>query len=86
MSKMTSSILATPKAARAGSGVPLILVGALCFYISGRCDSGFGHGFFLGACIALVLIGALLVGSTALRGPRVDNGHWLPSRDNPQDV
>ncbi len=72
------------------SGIPVILVGLLSYALSNAFDGGFLGGFFLGTTIALMVLGAYLVGA-GLRSPRkgsaeLGNGrHWLPSRDGRGD-
>lgn len=65
------------------TGTAAIVLGCLAFVLS-RGRDGFDKGLFLGACIALMVIGAYLLGSTTFRRSDRDGGSersWLPSRD-----
>ena len=70
--------------------MPVILVGFLCYALSNAFDGGFLRGMFQGATIALMVLGAYLVGA-GLWFSRKDEedlrngGHWLPSRDGRGD-
>lgn len=72
------------------SGLPVILVGFLCYALSSAFEGGFLRGLFQGETIALVVLGAYLLGAS-LWFPRKgdedlrDGGHWLPSRDGRGD-
>lgn len=67
-------------------GLPAILVGLLCFALSNAFEGGFPRGFFQGATIALMVLGAYLLGAGVWSSRTDDDdlqdgGHWLPSRD-----
>ena len=72
------------------TGIPAILVGFLCYALSNAFDGGFFRGLFQAATIALMVLGAYLVGA-GLWFSRKDEedlrngGHWLPSRDGRDD-
>ncbi len=72
------------------SGMSTIVLGFLCYAASTAFDGGFFRGFFQGATIALMILGAYLVGAR-LWSSRSDDGnsgrtsHWLPSRDGRGD-
>lgn len=69
------------------AGMPVILLGFVCYALSGVFERGFVHGLFQGATIALMVLGAYLVGA-GLWHSRTDEAaldegaHWLPSRDS----
>lgn len=69
------------------AGVPAILVGFACYFLTDLFDGGFLRGLFQGATIALMVIGAYLIGAGlwhARKGEQEldDGAQWLPSRDN----
>ena len=72
------------------SGIPVILLGSLTYALSTAFEGGFFRGFFQGATVALMVLGAYLVGA-GLRFSRKNDedlrsgGHWLPSRDGRGD-
>lgn len=75
---------------RLTSGIPVILVGFLCFALSTAFEGGFLRGLFQGATVALMVLGAYLLGAglwTSRKGDRDlrRGGHWLPSRDGRGD-
>lgn len=80
----------TPKAMgrfQLTAGVPVVLLGFVTFWLSRVFDEGFVHGLFQGATIALMVLGAFLVGAGMWHSRQdqqsLDEGaHWLPSRDN----
>ena len=60
-----------------------VVLGLACFVLS-RGRDGFDQGLFTGACVALMVLGAYLLGSaTFRRGTQDELGDdaWLPSRD-----
>ncbi len=72
------------------AGVTLILLGFVCLFVGLAVDGGFFRGLFIGATIALMVLGASLVGASTWQGRRSeqdleDGGHWLPSRDDSSD-
>ena len=72
------------------SGIPVILVGFLCYALTAAFEGGFLRGFFQGATIALMILGAYLLGAGlwSYRKSEEDlrnGGHWLPSRDERGD-
>lgn len=72
------------------SGMPIILIGFLTFALSSAFEGGFLRGFFQGATIALMVLGAYLIGAglwfSRKDGEDLHNGgHWLPSRDGRGD-
>lgn len=72
------------------AGMPLILVGLLCFMLSNVVDGGFLKGFFQGATIALMILGAYILGAGMWFSRKAeedlrDGKHWLPSRDGRGD-
>lgn len=82
--------LSTSKATDLTSGTLCVLLGAVAVMLS-RGRDGFDKGLFLGATVALMILGAYLLGS-AIRArndatPDVEGeGHgdddlWLPGRD-----
>lgn len=70
---------------RLTAGVTAIVLGFATAWLSRLIDSGFFHGFFQGATLALMVAGAYLVGAAMWhrrsRGQTEDDQHWLPSRD-----
>ena len=56
----------------------LIVVGLLAFMASLVWESGFVHGFFQGAAVALMVFGAYLYG-TARRSKGTPEEMWRPS-------
>ncbi|WP_299519531.1 hypothetical protein [uncultured Serinicoccus sp.] len=87
--------MTTPSAATAMSrvrltaGLAAIAIGFVTYALSRAVDSGFVHGFFQGATLALMVAGAYLVGAAMWhrrsRGQGEDDRHWLPSRDGADD-
>lgn len=60
-----------------------VVLGLATFTLS-RGRDGFDKGLFIGATIALMVIGAYLLGSTSFRKgtqDEPDDDAWLPSRD-----
>lgn len=65
------------------SGFLCVALGLVAFVLS-RGRDGFDKGLFQGACVALMVLGAYLLGSaTFRRGAQDELGDdaWLPSRD-----
>jgi hypothetical protein len=67
-------------------GVNLILLGLVCFVAGLLFDGGFIRGLFNGATIALMVLGAYVIGANTWGNRRAakggeDSGPWLPSRD-----
>jgi hypothetical protein len=65
----------------------LIVLGLVCFVVGLAVDGGFFGGLFIGATIALMVLGAYLVGASTWQGRRGERDlqggeHWLPSRDD----
>lgn len=72
------------------SGIPVILVGFLCYGLTNLFDGGFFRGLFQGATIALMVLGAYLVGTGIWTSRRTEEdlrggASWLPSRDGQGD-
>lgn len=72
------------------SGIPFILVGFFCYALSNAFEGGFFRGFFQGATVALMILGAYLLGAGLWFSRKNDEdlsngGHWLPSRDERGD-
>lgn len=72
------------------SGIPVILLGFLCYSLTAAFDGGFFRGLFQGATIALMLLGVYLLGAGLWFSRKSDEdlrsgGHWLPSRDEHDD-
>ena len=72
------------------AALPIILLGFLCYVSSNAFEGGFLRGFFQGATVALMILGAYLVGAGLWfsRADHDDAGgarHWLPSRDGRGD-
>lgn len=72
------------------TGLPVILVGLLCFVLSAAFEGGFFRGFFIGLTVTLMVAGAYLVGAGVWFARKDDEdlrdgGHWLPSRDGRGD-
>ncbi len=65
------------------SGYVFVLLGLLTFVCSRLVDSGFFHGFFQGATVALMVFGAYLLGRRYwwAREDPDDGGMWLPSEN-----
>ena len=86
---MTSSTATAMAQVRLTAGLSAIAVGFVTFWLSRVVDSGFVHGFFQGATLALMVAGAYLVGAAVWhrrsRGQVEDDRHWLPSRDGAGD-
>lgn len=72
---------------RLGGGMVSIILGFGCYWLTSLFEGGFWRGFFQGATIALMVMGAYLIGAGLWR-PRTpsssgdETGHWLPSRDS----
>lgn len=69
------------------SVMPVILIGFVCYLMAEKIGGGFLGGFFQGATIALMILGAYLAGSAIWprrkRAAQLDaGGEWLPSRDS----
>lgn len=65
------------------SGMLCVLLGLVALMLS-RGRDGFDKGLFQGACIALMVLGAYLLGSATFRKGTEDelgDDAWLPSRD-----
>ncbi|GGB85705.1 hypothetical protein N798_17355 [Knoellia flava TL1] len=65
------------------TGMLCVLFGLVALALSHGRD-GFDKGFFQGACIALMVLGAYLLGSATFRKGTADelgDDAWLPSRD-----
>ncbi len=65
------------------TGYLLVALGLLSLLLS-RGRDGFDKGLFLGACVALMVIGAYLLSSATFRKGAADElgeDAWLPSRD-----
>lgn len=82
----------TPATGRAQlmSGLPVILMGFLCFALSAAFEGGFFRGLFQGATVALMVVGAYLLGAGLWTARKDDEDlrrgrHWLPSRDGRGD-
>ena len=61
-----------------------VLLGLVALMLS-RGRDGFDKGLFQGACIALMVLGAYLLGSATFRKGTEDelgDDAWLPSRDD----
>lgn len=68
------------------TGMPALLLGFLCLALSNLFDGGFLRGLFQGATIALMVLGAYLVGSGLWFSRKdeadlAEGSQWLPSRD-----
>ncbi len=73
---------------RTSAGLAAIMVGFVTLLLSRQIDGGFWHGFFQGATVALMVLGAFFVGSGIWPRRRADGDeqeHWLPSRDGSGD-
>lgn len=78
----------TPLTYRRTAGLVCVLLGFVTMLLSTLWDGGFMHGFFQGATIALMVLGAFFIGSALWWRPKdaVDEGEsWLPSRDGAAD-
>lgn len=65
------------------SGSLCVALGFVSFLLS-RGRDGFDKGLFQGACVALMVLGAYLLGSATFRKGTHDelgDDAWLPSRD-----
>ena len=86
---MTTTAATAMSRVRLTAGITAILVGLVTFWLSRLVESGFVHGFFQGATLALMVAGAYLVGAAVWhrrsRGQVEDDRHWLPSRDGAGD-
>lgn len=58
-------------------GVSAVLLGFVCFLVGQAFDGGFVGGLFDGMTIALMVLGAYLIGASTWRRGK----HWLPSQD-----
>jgi O-antigen/teichoic acid export membrane protein len=92
---MTSKVPTTTPRPLAGShrvaGAYVILLGLVCSVVGLAFDGGFVKGLFIGATVALTVIGAYVVGASTWRGRRTEQDlregeHWLPSRDDSSDL
>jgi len=68
-----------------GIGMVIVLAGFVTAALSRVVDSGFFHGAFLGMTVALMVLGAFILGR-GIWGPGRDGqggegSMWLPSRD-----
>lgn len=67
-------------------GLTAILLGMVCLGLGSIVDGGFLRGLFTGATVALMVLGAYLIGMSTWRGGHGakddDGGQWLPSRDD----
>ncbi|MFK5584872.1 MULTISPECIES: hypothetical protein [unclassified Serinicoccus] len=74
---------------RLTAGMTAVAIGFVTLWLSRVIDSGFVHGFFQGATLALMVAGAYLIGASMWhrrsRGQVEDDQHWLPSRDGAVD-
>lgn len=64
------------KTSRTG-GVSAVALGFVTYLLGRTFDSGFVGGLFDGATIALMVMGAYLIGASTWRRSE----HWLPSQD-----
>lgn len=74
---------------RRTAGMTAVVIGFVTLWLSRVFESGFVHGFFQGATLALMVAGAYLIGASMWhrrsRGQVEDDQHWLPSRDGAAD-
>lgn len=67
-------------------GLTAIILGLLCFGLGSMFDGGFFRGLCIGATVALMVLGAYLIGASTWGGGHGanddDGGQWLPSRDD----
>lgn len=68
-------------------GVAVVLLGFACYLVGLAVDGGFVGGLFDGATIALMVLGAYLIGASMWHARRSEQDlregkHWLPSRDS----
>ena len=80
---MAPRLTLTPrKSTSLSTGMVFVLLGLASFALS-RGRDGFDKGLFTGACVALMVLGAYLLGSGTFRKPTDDGSGdvWLPSRD-----
>ncbi len=71
-------------------GLVSVLLGFVTYQAGRAFDGGFVSGMFDGATIALMIMGAYLIGASTWHARRseqdLDEGkHWLPSRDSARD-
>lgn len=62
-----------------GGGLGLVLAGLVTFMLSRVVDSGFVHGMFQGATVALMVLGAYALGRGMRSGRGTGGGLWRPS-------
>lgn len=55
-------------------GMTLIVLGLACFVIGLAFDGGFLRGLFIGATVALMVMGAYVIGGSRKRGRRSEAG------------
>jgi len=70
----------TTETTRMPRGLVFVLLGLASFLASRWIDGGFWRGLLLGITIALMVLGAYLIG-TDLRGRTRESDGWVPSRD-----
>lgn len=88
--RLTAPQTRTKSRTKLRSGLPVILVGFLCYAASSAFEGGFLRGLCQGATIAMMVSGAYLVGAGLWFSRKDDEdlrngGHWLPSRDGRGD-
>lgn len=68
-----------------GVGMVMVLAGFVTAALSRVVESGFVHGAFLGMTVALMVMGAFVIGRGIWGPDRDEEGRdgsmWLPSRD-----
>lgn len=74
----------TPRKRFIPAGLVFVLIGFVTLAVSSAIDGGFWRGFFQGATISLMVVGAFVIGRSVWPSGRStddDATHWLPSRD-----